>query len=911
MLQPIKSNNKNRKVFAFPEVYPDEADALEARDRENFAAFDSLDTDTMESFESKYIENQERELLADPSLPIAGYGDPVIVGIDSEFVPGVNGADNRVLSVQLYMLAGNGSIGKVIYPNGPEKADRPSLIRAISEMIIEALAVGLIREWPQAVIVSGYFLRLDLASFSDFSMVKNQVDSAGGAIASLGSDAKFAIPVLKSSPMDEEPEEMKLTSQAVVTDGAGRTRLLRLHFIDIAKHVAPGKILADLGASIGIPKVEIPAGYEKSRLDQLLKDNPAYFELYGLNDAKIVAESTLLLKQFAKAAAGSRSLPATASSLAVALFKRTVEEEGWNLDELLGNKIEKTHCWDQLTRKPITKSVRIPCDSRKIHDPFITMCFKGGRNECYYFGPSEIGEFIDPDFQGAYPTMLASIGTLDYDNTRVTYDLDELCGDKMAFARVEFSFPDGTAYPCLAVDGGDRGQIYPLTGESFCTGPELLVAINMGCIITKVHHGVVIPWKNREQRIFMPFVQKIRELRNMFPKKSVFELYAKLLGNSLYGKTAQGLIESTGYNIREKKSVQIGESSITNAAIAAYVTGRMRAVLSELIANVPAEYRIFSATTDGFITDAPLDVLLANAGVIGGEYQAMTDVLMPGASMLEIKHAVHQLIAVRTRCQLTVIPHPDKGYEPILAKGGISPPPDVSDQSKFMVNLFLERKPGQKTATRPFTSLSQQCKTDGDVVRETREITMNMEPDFKRRPVNPRMVSVLGGEHIALDSVPWKTVSQALRARNLFDGWRKTHCLKTLDDWESWLSHYHYHITAEQLKRAGKAVGMRVNSDDDGSGVMRRVFIKAFALGLWGVNRVMSGYELADWLTANGYPTKVDEIKYAARGRKVEGNVFPENIVPPTKPALNLLELLKTKFPKMEVEKFLAAELID
>ncbi len=51
-----------------------------------------------------------------------------------------------------------------------------------------------------------------------------------------------------------------------------------------------------------------------------------------------------------------------------------------------------------------------------------------------------------------------------------------------------------------------------------------------------------------------------------------------------------------------------------------------------------------------------------------------------------------------------------------------------------------------------------------DVLKETRETTLNLEYDFKRRPVNGRMV----GSHVAFNTVPWNTVDEMDKVYGLF-----------------------------------------------------------------------------------------------------------------------------------------------
>jgi hypothetical protein len=57
--------------------------------------------------------------------------------------------------------------------------------------------------------------------------------------------------------------------------------------------------------------------------------------------------------------------------------------------------------------------------------------------------------------------------------------------------------------------------------------------------------------------------------------------------------------------------------------------------------------------------------------------------------------------------------------------------------------------------------------------------------------------------------------------------------------------------------------------------------------------------ELADWLTSQGYPTTVDEVKNAKRAK------FVERAVPPTPRVMKLADALQEGFPSIEINKFI------
>ena len=86
-----------------------------------------------------------------------------------------------------------------------------------------------------------------------------------------------------------------------------------------------------------------------------------------------------------------------------------------------------------------------------------------------------------------------------------------------------------------------HGLIYPLSGESCATGPELVVALGQGATITVIE-GVYIPWLDPDgPRPFLEFTKLINQERGRHDKGSPLELLAKEAGNSVYGKTAQAV----------------------------------------------------------------------------------------------------------------------------------------------------------------------------------------------------------------------------------------------------------------------------------------------------------------------------------------------------------------------------------
>jgi len=838
----------------------------------------------------------------------AGLSKIVVIGFDSEYVSEESNTatgknqENTVLSLQFYLIAGDRHVEEIIYPIGSCQQNRPKFAATIMSLIEKAIYQGVLTEIPKRISLAGFFLRTDLVAFSDFNEFKFHLKNVGGKIGSDPHGVTFALKYGDVPSASDEPFADRLSAPkntTIVTDKYNpRDSLIRIRFYDLGSHVAEGTNLALMGDLIGLPKLKIPDGFSIERMDKLLDGDQLSFELYAMRDAEITARYFMKLSAFAYQHTGNANLPATASSLGVILFEQSLKIAEIDFDRVFGLHKEKHVVWNKLTNKPVTKEVSVRDDLHLIHQPFVGMCYHGGRNETYHFGPTEPGIWNDFDLAAAYTTGLVDMKLIDYDHPRVTLDTNDFVGHVMGFALVEFAFPETTRYPCLPVEGHNGGLFYPLTGKSFCTAPEIEVALNLGCKIT-IKHGVIFPWRSDQGDIrpFEPSVRKVRELRKSYVKGSLDELYAKLLGNGMYGKTAQGIKPKNVFDTKHMQSEKLPCSRVSNALMAAHTTGLIRAVLGELIAGLPTHRRAVSATTDGFITDASMDEIDLR-GPLATRYASLCERITSNRNILECKHRVNQLISCKTRGQFTCLAHEDGPV--ILAKAGISPPVSELDKNAYMVRLFMQRYPGRITQIKPFTSIRDQWSKSLDVTRTTRDKRMNLEYDHKRKLTAPKMEKVLFdglvldqqfAEHIRLDSKPWLTLDDAEQCRAEFDSWRRKNCLKNLADWTSWEDAYLF----SQVKRkraVPRNMGKGLNDN------FKRMFVRAYTQEICGLSKTMTNKELADWLTSVGHETGLDDLKNAKRAK-----FFP-NSVPRVDRTLEFGELLREKFPSIELDCF-------
>ena len=279
--------------------------------------------------------------------------------------------------------------------------------------------------------------------------------------------------------------------------------------------------------------------------------------------------------------------------------------------------------------------------------------------------------------------------------------------------------------------------------------------------------------------------------------------------------------------------VEMPESRITCAAIAASVTGLVRAALGEILALSPGE--AFSVTTDGLLTTCPPEAL------VKGRHARQFE--------LEVKHEIERAIIVKTRGAISI----EGAGKPVIARAGNRLDPRPSDawaECREWERLYRARSWDWKRGQRVFPSLRDQHRGDLDLTDLERTVRVNLEPDMKRKLTGIRDVEGL----LAANTCPWSTVDEFLAEREAFDQWRRSHqrVLRTEADYQDFRSW----ADALPVKRAIGSKGDRP--------ALVTLFLRAWVrreLGLPG-----GGYaRLAGELTAAGFPVSIDAIKKARR----------------------------------------------
>jgi hypothetical protein len=214
----------------------------------------------------------------------------------------------------------------------------------------------------------------------------------------------------------------------------------------------------------------------------------------------------------------------------------------------------------------------------------------------------------------------------------------------------------------------------------------------------------------------------------------------------------------------------------------------------------------------------------------------------------------------------------------------------------WFARKMLLRQPGDKWSIKEPLPFPDAHRSNADHVFRPRSRRMNFEYDMKRRPLNPepRYVSIPDDpdpivQHVASDTVPWQTVEEFTKTRELFDGWRlkSAGCLKTIADWHRWQDF--------QMGSEASAAGVRRSAKGPVEQA-RKIVVRAYRRAEWGLpGRDYTG--AATRLTAAGYPTPEHDLKNAGRIKKL----LPEHAIRADAPGVReFVRAVCTIWPEFE-----------
>lgn len=562
-----------------------------------------------------------------------------------------------------------------------------------------------------------------------------------------------------------------------------------------------------LGESVGVPKLEVPGDWI-TRMDEYLAEHPVEFLDYAANDAVIALEYVSALYGDHKA------FPLSLPTGAAGAMRRNITEQlcGTSkvFDAVFGGLVKVVKNEDSETSHEnelayYRKRELAPLDGASATlSHACALSFRGGYNMC-----SEVGYFPfethDYDLMSCYPTSSATIldvdflvegGVIERTVNKRSLNLDDFAehGPLTPFVGfVSFEFPESVAYPCLPVPA-DGSMLYPRTSVSsrgvWATGPEVWLALTLGASVTcQIGHFARVRMDGEEpsrllRGAYKQLLDDRARAKQEFGSKSFEQGVLKLMSNSPYGKLAQGVLGQRGWNAWAQERDDVGGSAITSPYHATMTTSFVRAVLMGTLNQLhDLGYSTPSCTTDGFITNAPLDVvdgldLFGLAELWRDSREALTG----SRRMWERKHHQCDLLNITTRANFSREPHG------VLAHGGYKLPEGIKEDSQedrdLMWELMVTRESALPVTMKVFQSVPELTRNENRLDFGPKVVTkqLTIEFDRKRRPVREGMTAHLlevNGEvyEVAhVHTVPWESVKEAMLGRSVDKG------LKYYDD---------------------------------------------------------------------------------------------------------------------------------
>ena len=533
------------------------------------------------------------------------------------------------------------------------------------------------------------------------------------------------------------------------------------------------KSLSDLGEMCGTKKVSLPDG-AISRMESFMKEDPVLFTQYAMGDCFVISDYITML-------CGMNSeVPMSLGRMAADLFFHdTCERMG--IKHTLKAYRQYLMNFDSIGFG--AKMYMMPYDEGAyIAFRQATSAFYGGYNQSFSFGPCTEGPYTDVDLRSAYPVAMATYPDLDFSQPikRICdVDLKEVDSSlfdtyTVGFGVVDFMFPENTYAPCIPIkDAKGRGLVFPLSGTSVHVSlPEVKLAIKMGANI-RFRFFSFLPSSNKYTfgDILAQFAQNRVNAKLKYGDGSFQDIFWKSVMNSIYGKSGQGLASAPRYEKKDSGQVSaITMCNITNPFVVSHVTSLVRASVCAAVNQLHAKgYHVESATTDGLITNAPIEAVLSL------DLYGFANVLREGfkilgleGSLFEAKHTMDTFVNIKTRGNIA------PNEEGVLAKAGLKLDSALKSKDPVtlrstLIDMYMNREGAVKSHWRGFPSLKEMCVKGIDFLSREETRSISWEYDFKRCPLPGEDKKMTVGdvvyEHVYCQSRPWNTIVEFDRAR--------------------------------------------------------------------------------------------------------------------------------------------------
>lgn len=560
--------------------------------------------------------------------------------------------------------------------------------------------------------------------------------------------------------------------------------------------------------------------------------------------------------------------------------------------------------------------VRFPInDAAETVQRFGSLSYTGGCNACFSVVVHHGQRTFDVDICSAYPTAMMLVPAIDYGNPIARHipanhilsiaDFVDDTGDVNPmlpmFARVTYRFPDDCLYPNLKRNNedDDKAPCYPLSEDNpvYCSGPELYAALQLGAKITVINGVVANVLRDDKGETMYPYRNIVRMLvraradaAKIHGKNCLEAKLYKFIINSLYGKIAQNVHDMYS---PDKTRLNNAESLITNNVSASLITSFVRSVLFASFYGINnAGYNVYSATTDGLITDMPFDEfnrlhLFGLRDCLTTSRSLITDDTNP--KVWEVKHAQTDLFNITTRGNASlIVADPDNNVlgGVIARNGACSEFPDLPKESSENRKAFIlnvASRTGKIPANYKIYTLLADVQKACPYTESTHTKQLSMDFDMKRKPLKDSLCA----EHITIDgetyeiahigTVPFENNAEYLLYKAVAD---KQKCLRTVADWTRFFNDIDCAVS-------GVASGPR--EDENYRWKCFRDCVAGYRAGMWDIPYLnapgLSVKQKVEWLQSiNDCPSHIFNRKTWDKlsEKSYIKNILPYDILEPT-----------------------------
>ncbi|MBK7463821.1 MAG: hypothetical protein IPJ50_14600 [Betaproteobacteria bacterium] len=249
-------------------------------------------------------------------------------------------------------------------------------------------------------------------------------------------------------------------------------------------------------------------------MDSFLEEKPVDFDRYAIADTRVALEFYLkTILQFEQLT-GVLKAPLTLGDAAVKTYVKWCEDNGLTTNDIIGRELVQIagkfgKLKTTLQHKPV----------RSFSEVMAALAYMGGMNIAFESGINREPGYIilDVDFSGAYAAAMAVVARIDWDTPSKSVSLNEIKqlyrkqkalpgAVPTVFCHLKFAFPENSRHACLPVPS-PYGLLYPRTGITTCTGPEVALAIEMGAEIELLTSQRFFPVWNSEMKPMLAFAE--------------------------------------------------------------------------------------------------------------------------------------------------------------------------------------------------------------------------------------------------------------------------------------------------------------------------------------------------------------------------------------------------------------------